>query len=776
MSNDFNIIYSFLAKFGGKDAWVDKADTNVDEVVTINEFRTLIDSNWDKNTMGKLPENDLINRFFRNFDTNNSGANKDRIPTGKGSVSNLYAWSSSEYSEMEDNVEKFVTINELLKEEENNIRTNFQKDFNCYACTSAYNEFIKAVKGEITNQLSNLELGKINKEGLNDILKSENITELRNKYLTDAVIETLGKNSEYTQLEEHGYKITEDSDLRNKIAQCIKDNGIENIDLVVQKYLEGDLGDGETLTAGQKDYAGAVLRKILLEALQSEADYDIYKAAYESAVDEYVAEVKEGAKKMSDIIDKTVEHFQDSKMYETGLKEKIALQEKAEEAMNNFNDFMDQAIDSLNNDTVEALIGDDLKNELKEALKNSILNGEEINDIVNWLSNQLNVRLEKVFSNGYSGIDNEKVQEVHDYRMGVIANTEYPTTDGRTRDDIRLEYTQNAAIDYCTWLAGKSAEHKEAVENVLGSDIEGAIKKLGSTNLIKTKLQDIKNACNKIITPSNITINWDQENAKASIKSGTNATIKPTFNAKQGNDFIESDNFDLKPECNIGKVSYDGNGGIKIEAPNTTTEQEMEIKVYVTYKGEVVGTANTITITVTPVKKNMELSDTNCSDSVIKSGHTDKERDITKTRTNAISKMKDFVEKKYQELLPNFDSSILRAAADETIRYYTSCINAISDPGHDDWYTTTLSATNADGDAFSYWYNGNNGDRYCDFAGTDTAFQLVENTCSALGSNHWYEIAIGEKALLEYFVDKYNEIAAKDGYKNNNDGGILDLT
>ena len=116
-NNGYNRIYSFLASFSEK--WYDVADKKgiEDGVVTINEFRSLIRDEWtDTNRFGEVPDNDIINNFFRTFDTNNSGAKNDRIQTNNGSsVSNMYAWSNEEYSKNLDNtVQKFVAINEVL--------------------------------------------------------------------------------------------------------------------------------------------------------------------------------------------------------------------------------------------------------------------------------------------------------------------------------------------------------------------------------------------------------------------------------------------------------------------------------------------------------------------------------------------------------------------------------------------------------------------------------------------------------------------------------------
>lgn len=795
MSNDFNIIYSFLAKFGGKDAWLDKADTNDDDVVTINEFRTLIDSNWDKNTMGKLPENDLINRFFRNFDTNNSGANKDRIQTGKGSVSNLYAWSSSEYDKMDDKVEIFVKINEVLASD-TSISTKASEIFGTNLYGNAYTEWLTAVKNEVMNKLAECKPQEITSEKIAEVINSPEMNKIHTKYGAQAYIEEVGKK--YADLVEHGYDITKDASLNGLVNNLVNQGAeLATIKTSIDNYLAGVDAEGNEsspIVAGQRDLAGAQLRKALLAALSAEQDFEKYKAAYTSAVDDYVKDVKESAETLSDITTKTVDDLKATDNFKTKLQEKIRIQKLSEEAKskfdNNFNTVINEIntshlLNGVNCDSMVEVINEikkiDWKNELDfESAISEITTGDAIdqNKYQAWIEKQIAANLEKIFTNGYSNVKDSAVDDVHTLRMDTIKKADYSSqaTDDRTVDDIRLEYTQNAAIDYCDWISKKTDKHKAAIETVFGTpDYKSAIMKLNRQEIIN-KLDELKKKCQDIINPSNATITWDKTNPTASMKSGTSATITPTFSAKENNKNIDSTKFGLEPTCNIGTVTYDGNGSIKITAPNVTETTDMTITVYATYEGQKVGNPTTIKVTVNPIKSTMTIEDTNCGNSIIKSGHTDKERNITKTRTNAISKMKDFVEKKYQELLPNFDSSILRAAADETIRYYTSCINAISDPGHKDWYTTTLSATNADGDAFSYWYNGNNGDSYCDFAGTDTAFQLVENTCSALGSNHWYEIAIGEKALLEYFVDKYNEIAAKDGYKNNNDGGILDLT
>ena len=219
MTNEVNRIYSFLAKFGKENEWVTEADKLgvEDGVLTINEFRALIDSdNWDEDTLGKRPDNDVINNFFRKFDDNHSGALKDRIGTSNGTVSNMYAWSKYEYNdeELQNNVKKFVDINEYLRTNSTYIDTHIDKAFAGLTGYSA--DLVKEYKGKVNDKITNILLNEqnVDKVDINTLLAGDEFKELEVEYGANAYIETLSKKTEYSALVEHGYDITKDDYLK----------------------------------------------------------------------------------------------------------------------------------------------------------------------------------------------------------------------------------------------------------------------------------------------------------------------------------------------------------------------------------------------------------------------------------------------------------------------------------------------------------------------------------------------------------------------------------
>lgn len=623
MTNGFYRIYSFLAGFGNTKAWIEEADANDDGAITINEFRTLIDDNWNTDTLGNVPENDLINNFFRRFDSNKSGANKDRIQTKNGSVSNLYAWSSSEYNnqEMLDNIEKFVNINEVLKSSSGTITTLMNNVFSGITCSQAKIDWESAIKNILSNKLSALDIKEINTDKIEELLDSDDeIKSINVNYAALGYIENLSGN--YSQYVEHGYDINNDADLMNIINSIPNTSTTEQITSAIDNYLNGKEADGETdsepITQGQKDLAGAVLRKNLLDSLKNDnQNYEQYKDAYTRVVDKYVDSLKETATKMSDIKDKTLNDFKQDQIYRE-LENEIVLQQKFDatktalsdvtiETLVNATDF-GTSYETFKTLAQNANILSDITDEvIMEAIENGEITFAEgsttPNNINTWLRNYIIENIDKLFSNGYSDIvdgsdegdsTDEEINAVHSKRLELINSL--------NDNDVKLAQMKKAAIDYCDWRAAKGTANRAAIRDVFGSsDYTTAINSLTSVNDLSTKLTNLKTACDAIEEDDGA-IDPNLAGFEGSINSTYNLNLSGkekihlpdtmTYNGEE----ISTDRITYTVSCNGVDIVYDNSK--KTMTINPTTFGTFKASITMCIDGKAIKTKeSTIIIT-----------------------------------------------------------------------------------------------------------------------------------------------------------------------------------
>ena len=82
---DYGKMYLFLGQL--KDEWMKKADANNDGEVTAGEFCWFINESteWDTDTLGNRPDNDIIHNFFsKMLDINNTSQHYlDKAEMGK---------------------------------------------------------------------------------------------------------------------------------------------------------------------------------------------------------------------------------------------------------------------------------------------------------------------------------------------------------------------------------------------------------------------------------------------------------------------------------------------------------------------------------------------------------------------------------------------------------------------------------------------------------------------------------------------------------------------
>lgn len=620
MTNNVNRIYSFLATFGKEDAWVKEADSMgvEDGVVTINEFRALIDSNhWDENTLGKRPDNDVINNFFRKFDDNHSGALKDRISTSNGSVSNMYAWSQSEYKdgELQNNVEKFVKINEVLAND-TSIATLATNVFGTDKYSEAYKEWNTEIKNRVMEELSKLKLEEITDAKIASILDTEEIKKLNGEYMGKSIIEEFSKESRFTSIVEHGYDITKDAGLKSLIDNLATTATTrDDMKGEIENYLNGvDADDNETeLSDGQKDLFGAELRKKLLPDLASLELYEEYKSAYISVLDEFINDVKVDATKKSDIEGKTIEDLKNSKAMGK-LEEIKALQTLIENAKAKIDSDADTKIGEIftNKSVQDKLKAIDWSKELdiEGAIKNKTILNEDGNAIdqnkyAAWLETQICNKAEKIFTNGYTGF--QGVPVANSNRLNAIEKADYS-------DDEKLANARKAGVDFGKWLFGlantKTAEHQKAVRDAFGvSDASGLESVFATLDLggIKTLCENAYKAYSAVKDPDDIEVSYQK--TSFTVKSGDTVNEKIIKKATLDNENI-TNSMTYNVTCSYSGVTASViDGKLSFTAPTVDENEKITFTVQPMYNGQPVGEAKEITVTVKAAITKSDLSE-----------------------------------------------------------------------------------------------------------------------------------------------------------------------
>ena len=109
MSNEITKFYQFLSQYGQN--WSETVDSeygNDDGSVIKAEFREFLNSEWDGEQMGLTLDNDLINKFWKSIDTNQS----TNVIKGTQNIRNYNGLDDKELEKMNQRIEAYEKFNE----------------------------------------------------------------------------------------------------------------------------------------------------------------------------------------------------------------------------------------------------------------------------------------------------------------------------------------------------------------------------------------------------------------------------------------------------------------------------------------------------------------------------------------------------------------------------------------------------------------------------------------------------------------------------------------
>ena len=308
MSNDFGIMYKFLASYGENNGWKEFADTGKrDGIITYGEFRNFVQNNSNEIIeLGCRADEvvDLINNFFQSFDIDQQGE------ADNSDIKNKFALDKTELGNIENKIERYVVLNNFI----NSSQIQFPN-------TLLNSQYSTAWREAILNAINNLfESATVSNDELQNYLSS-NYPAIERRVTAEFLA------IQYTdQLRNNGalanypnYKVADDETLQmlisNYISRLDADATLNEINAGIKNIIDAYLstaGLGQSAGPGQSlgntqnpmmvllqqlgynpnvlnDLQIAVLTQNIKNGLAGQASqYEGFEAEFNKAVEEFI--------------------------------------------------------------------------------------------------------------------------------------------------------------------------------------------------------------------------------------------------------------------------------------------------------------------------------------------------------------------------------------------------------------------------------------------------------------------------------------------------------
>ena len=607
MSNDISRVYQFLAK---QENWISAADANGDGSIIKTEFRNFMDENfdWDGIT-SEAGRNDIINQFWNSIDTNQSG----KISGTK--LKNKNALDSKEI----DNMTNTIEIYEIL----NNYTANLKAPT---IISDAANW-----KKSVSEGLAALTETYIKEGGKAENLEAflaENAPAVMRKATADYCANEYLKTEVSDFVKEYGYSYADDNTLQGIIdtyiqnipADVTDDQIKETVIQIIDAYLttaglkEGDtsilgnygyeVSDGMPLNDLQKSIITKNIRSAL-EDLKNNDDYAENSDLYESAINDYIANVLAGAaySDFDSLKDQTVEMFESSDEYKN-LNNIISAQEllTGDDLYNKISSEIGSSLaDMIKNDGRYLDVLKDIKAELMEKVKSGefITNGKlDTEQALDWVVDQIRNRISEFYQGNLSNLSISELNAIYEQL--------YEAANAITDDDKSLEEHRNAATLYCNAIADKAQSLADAVTQVFGDNFTETIQGMLPSE-IRECITTLQGMISNYADAGELTIesgDWGIADT-FTLEEGDieELTLNPTFKDAEGNvKNVTSDRLSyVSSDPDI--ISIDSNGKVTVHGPKVGN---FTVTISVSVDGMTVGTK---TITINCEEKELTAED-----------------------------------------------------------------------------------------------------------------------------------------------------------------------
>ena len=528
MSNEISRVYQFLAE---RPDW--KTDMDIDGNGTIlkSEFSEFMKNEFDWESLegwnGETSkQTDLINEFWKNIDTTQSGN-----VTGTN-FKNKNALDTKEVTNMNNKIEMYEILNE------------YTSTLSAPSIISDSSRWKQSVSTSLANLTETFIKNGGKKEDLLSYLESVS-TSVQNKTTADCVADEYLNQELNDFMKEYNYSYLEDKTLQNIISNYIQNipEGSSNedikstVELIIDAYLAtaglkednafdlGNFGYTPNENSQLNELQVSMLTKNLEKEIQSSdlsEQFNNNNELYTSAITSYISTLKFGD--FYTVSNNLLESFKASNAYkdvQNTITAKNIL--TSEDFYNKLSEISESLAEKVKNDGRYLDIMDDLETALLNKVKagefndnNGTINEEEA---LNWLIEQVKSNLDDFFPNGLG--------DMSVIELNNLYNTLVEAANNMTDDDESLKAHRDAAIKYCDALTTKSPKLKEMVTNAFGDSYKTTINKLYPSE-INEKIQELQQQAAQYGDPKDLTLkssSWGIQSSAMDLETSKNSAI-----------------------------------------------------------------------------------------------------------------------------------------------------------------------------------------------------------------------------------------------------------
>ena len=636
MSNEISKFYQFLAKQGQN--WTEVADSkygNDDGSVIKAEFKNFINAEWNGEEMGLDLTTDLVNKFWKKIDTNQSTS----VIKGTDDIRNYNGLDDKEIENMETRIVAYQQVNEYSDEYikspgvftssdaawkndvETELMTHLEEWINngCQGDLTAYLEqYRPSVENKYTAQYCAIEYQN---ELLKDVLKDYPEYKIGDdSTLQDMLQEYLNG---FASMETQPSPETIKNEIRSIIDAYFATAGIGNgsdYDLSSLGYTQNA---DSPLNDIQKAKLTAKLKSNLAE-ITSDPNYEKYKDLYDEAINDFISGIVDSTKfsEFETVLSQGIEEFKATDEYKTlmnrievttvlgdlsvgsyfynAIKRKLGqtladkFSQDAGVLPDAFNEIINQAIEKvLNGEFLKqnahiVYPGTSTAQSVAEAASTSFTSGGitinptytlyngnlNISELLDWVTDQLAIRLDEIYTNGYGEMELEELNNVYDKL--------FDTAD-ELQGDEKLSMYRNTAINYIEALMDMG--YADALKDVIGDDYKAKINQMLPSD-INDLLDNIKQVVDDTVLPGDsgdFSVNWNP--ALNDMTLSTGGSTKIGFGSVDSNGkSYDASKISYSASGSGLNVSVDGSGNISISAGDAVGV--FKVSVSVLYDGQ----------------------------------------------------------------------------------------------------------------------------------------------------------------------------------------------
>lgn len=698
MSNDVSSkVYLFLAKQGD---WATAADKNGDGTVIKSEFRQYMENNYEWNGEDASAKSDLINQFWKEIDTKQSGKLNKKL-------NNKGALDKNEINTMNNKIQMYETLNQYTSTIEVpsvvQDRTNWKK--------SVAESLANKVDAYISSNKSADNLEAYLQEISPEIERKATADYCANQYL----------NTEMKDIvKEYGYSYADDSTLQgmidNYISQLSANSGEipsdeeinETVINIINEYLStAGLKDSDGFDLSQYGYTAndnsplndlqkSIIKSNLQKNLQDiskESDYETYKSLYDDAVNQFI-ESKLADGKFADFAtlqNYGIAEFENSDNYKS-VKKAVSVKAYIDSA--DFKSAISSAVSSAFADRISNVMTGEVPayDTLISDIMTKAQNGEFDNadgslnteKMQKYIIEQVKSNIAEFYPNGLGDMSLDDLSTMYDALVEAA----------REKNDAAK--VKEAAISYCQAVSKKSTTLAQAVKDVFGAGYAATINKMLSGE-IDSKMTELKAKVNEIGDASSCTLaGWTTSVGDSiNILPGATVTYGLAANILNNNGMVSSDRITYATNNSNATVK---DGILTITAPSGSSEYTIE--VYAMVDGEKIGDAKKIKVSCQQKDaKNMStehnvlvngeyLDDliSNHNKTLKISGfHRNGGNSLNDSKSAAKESIKNVITQLVTDLTAaGYNTAKLQLAATSTINFYNAAIDAITDQEYGD--------------------------------------------------------------------------------------------